>query len=67
MPRVSANSLGEEFMQTHKPDSLRPTEARDFLSKLSDSDWERHVPKGANLAGSDLRNLWEVLSGSAGD
>lgn len=67
VPRVSANSLGEEFMQTHKPDSLRPTEARDFLSKLSDSDWERHVPKGANLAGSDLRNLWEVLSGSAGD
>ncbi|NMO00258.1 DEAD/DEAH box helicase [Gordonia sp. TBRC 11910] len=67
VPRTAANSLGAEFAERHEPGALRPAEAREFLSQLSDADWGRHVPRGSNLAGSDLRDLWLVLSGSNGD
>lgn len=67
VPRTAANSLGAEFAQSHEPGSLRPSEAREFLSQLSEADWGRHVPRGSDLAGSDLRDLWQVLSGSTRD
>lgn len=67
VPRTAANSLGAEFAQGHEPGSLRPSEAREFLSQLSDADWGRHVPRGSDLAGSDLRDLWQVHSGSTAD
>lgn len=67
VPRTAANSLGGEFARDHEAGSLRPSDAREFLSRLSDADWSRHVPRGSELAGSDLRNLWHVLSGSSGD
>lgn len=67
VPRTAANSLGAEFAQGHEAGSLRPSEAREFLSQLSDADWGRHVPRGSDLAGSDLRDLWQVLSGSTGN
>ena len=67
VPRTAANSLGAEFARSHDSGALRPSEAREFLSQLSDTDWGRHVPRGSDLAGADLRDLWQVLSGSAGD
>ncbi len=67
VPRTAANSLGAEFAQGHEPGSLRPSEAREFLAQLSDADCGRHVPRGSDLAGSDLRDLWQVLSGSTAD
>lgn len=64
VPRTSANSLGAEFVETLSSPTLRPSEAREFLTHLSDSDWGRHVPQGSPLAGSDLRAVWQVLSGN---
>ena len=66
VPRTAANSLGAEFVERQSSAQLRPSEAREFLASLSDSDWDRHVPQGAPLVGSDLRELWHVLSGSSG-
>ncbi|MFC8181689.1 DEAD/DEAH box helicase [Rhodococcus sp. NPDC057297] len=64
VPRTVANSLGEEFARHRDAGSLRPSDARVFLSKLSDAEWNRHVPRGSLLAGSDLRDIWQVLSGA---
>ena len=66
VPRTAANSLGAEFAQTRTSVEMRPSFAREFLSQLSESDWGRHVPQGSPLAGSDLRELWQVLSGGTG-
>lgn len=65
VPRSAANSLGAEFTQTEPSTQLLPSEARQYLARLSDADWGRHVPQGAPLVGSDLRELWHVLSGGA--
>jgi hypothetical protein len=66
VPRTAANSLGAEFAHDREVTTLRPSQARQFLSGLSDADWSRHVPKGSELVGSDLRSIWQVLSGGAG-
>lgn len=66
VPRTAANSLGDEFVRTRSDESLRPSDAREFLTKLSDADWGRHVPAGSALAGGDLREIWQVLSGASG-
>ncbi|MGP5039579.1 DEAD/DEAH box helicase [Corynebacterium variabile] len=65
VPRTVANSLGAEFARDRESGTLRPSEAREFISQLTSADWGRHVPRGSNLAGADLRDLWQVLSGSA--
>lgn len=67
VPRTAAISLGAEFAQTRTSTELRPSHAREFLAQLSDSDWGRHVPQGTPLVGSDLREIWQVLSGSTSD
>ncbi|MGC4191959.1 MAG: DEAD/DEAH box helicase [Thermomicrobiales bacterium] len=67
VPRTAANSLGSTFARSREAESIQPSEARDFLSTLSEDDWGRHVPSGSQIDGSDLRKLWHVLSGNSRD
>jgi hypothetical protein len=64
VPRSAANSLGAEFVSVHGANRLRPSHAREFISLLSDSDWDRHTPERSRLTGADFRELWQVLSGA---
>lgn len=67
VPRSIAEPLGAEFEnKTGVPASSQTVgEARDFLRKLNDGDWERLAPKGAALSGRDYREVWKRLSGEA--
>ena len=65
VPRSIAQPLGEAFMESvGEEDRRRPTVAREFLSELSDASWEQARPIGSQLAGSDYRQVWEILSGA---
>ncbi len=65
VPRSIAQSLGEAFAgSVGEEDRRRPSVARDFLSDLPEAGWDQARPSDSQLAGSDYREIWEILSGA---
>src|SRR5262249_50195418 len=67
VPRTVANSLGADDVREHTAEQLRPSNVREYLTGLSDTDWARHVPRGASIDGGDLNRIWRVLSGTGAE
>ena len=66
-PRSIAEHLGSLYREAGTASDTRHSvgEARNFLARLHDNDWEAARPDGAPLSGSGYRRVWEVLSGEA--
>ncbi|HWQ95893.1 MAG TPA: hypothetical protein VN368_00830 [Candidatus Methylomirabilis sp.] len=65
-PRSIAENLGREFKTNfnQEADKAGVREAREFLKRMNEGDWERIRPENSHLSGSDYRNIWELLSGA---
>ncbi|GAK41532.1 hypothetical protein TCA2_4023 [Paenibacillus sp. TCA20] len=65
VPRSMAENLGKEFRGNMKTKEKAPDvgEARKFLQRLEESDWEKLRPKESYLSGKEYKSVWELLSG----
>jgi hypothetical protein len=65
VPRSVAEPLGQAFESAVKSEPS-PADARTFLKRLEDRDWERARPASSVMSGHDYRQVWMVLSGEGG-
>lgn len=63
VPRSVAEPLAERFRTNVGDGEQTVRSAREFLSSLSDADWNTVVPPNSTMTGEDYRAVWQMLSG----
>jgi len=67
VPRSVAQTLGNEMRKAAgEVTRVSVSEARQFVSDLKSTDWERVRPEQSQLSGTQYREIWGILSGENG-
>lgn len=64
VPRSISKQLGTMFKREHEDIyRFKPADVTSWLGGLSEDDWDKAVPRGKKIAGSDYKAVWKKLSG----
>jgi hypothetical protein len=64
VPRVAAEGLAQSWRQQEQAaDSFE--DVRRWLRELDEPEWARSLPEDSPLAGTECRDVWQVLAGES--
>lgn len=63
VPRVIANPLANVWKEQISQEPSSYQTLRDWVTNLSDNDWQKALPADISLSPQDMRLVWKSLSG----
>jgi replicative superfamily II helicase len=66
VPRIVANGLASVWKQKFTDEPKSYEGIREWVTSLSDSDWQKAIPAGTTLTPGDMRLIWQDFTGERG-